>query len=150
MKDPRKSTHQSSTKTLRRALTANAIFSGLTGAECLLFSGSVSRIVGLSQPEVFALGINLEIFSALLIFLATRRDYDKKWLRALVTAVIAMDVLWVIGSAAALLTPAAPFTTMGRWIVFGIALVVADIAYFQFRGLRGLRRLGDEMSAEAA
>ena len=46
---------------------------------------------------------------------------------------------WVVGSAAPLLAPA-PLTTAGRWIVFAVALVVADVAYFQLRGFLGLRQ----------
>ena len=125
---------------LRRALTANAVFSGICGVLSVLAAASIARLTGIAQAEVFALGINLEVFSVLLIVLATRKDYSRGWVRALVMAVIAMDVLWVVGSAALLLMPAAPLTTAGSWIVFGVALVVADVAYFQLRGFLGLRR----------
>ncbi len=130
----------SPTTILRRALTANAIFSGICGALCVLASASIAQLTGLASVEIFALGINLEVFSALLIVLATRKDFSRGWVRSLVMAVIAMDVLWVLGSAALLLTPAAPLTGAGRWIVFAVAMVVADVAYFQLRGFLGLRR----------
>lgn len=129
-----------STTILRRALTANAVFSGICGGLCVLASTSIAQWVGLASAEIFALGINLEVFSALLIVLATRKDYSRGWVRSLVMAVIAMDVLWVLGSAALLLTPAAPLTTAGRWTVFAVAMVVADVAYFQLRGFLGLRQ----------
>ncbi len=125
---------------LRRALTANAIFSGICGVLCVLASDPIAQLTGLASAEIFALGINLEVFSALLIVLATRKDFSRGWVRSLVMAVIAMDVLWVLGSAAMLLTPAAPLTGAGRWIVFAVAMVVADVAYFQLRGFLGLRR----------
>ena len=128
---------------LRRALFANAVFSGLSGTLCALTSGAVSRVVGIAPAEVFALGVNLEVFAALLVVLATRRDFGRGWVRSLIMAVIAMDVLWVIGSAAVLLSPS-PLTTAGRWIVLAVALVVADIAYFQLRGFLGLRRAAVE------
>lgn len=126
---------------LRRALTANAVFSGICGVLCVLASASIAGVTGISRVEIFALGINLEVFSILLIVLATRKDTSRGWFRALVMAVIAMDVLWVVGSAALLLLPAAPLTSAGRWIVIAVALVVADIAYFQLRGFLGLRRV---------
>ena len=128
------------TTILRRALTVNAVFSGICAGICLLAAASVGQLMGVARAEIFALGVNLEVFCALLILLATRKDFSRGWVRALVMAVIAMDVLWVLGSAALLLAPAAPLTTAGRWIVFAVALVVADVAYFQLRGFLGLRR----------
>ncbi len=125
---------------LRRALTANAVFSGICGLLCVTASASIAGVTGIARAEVFSLGINLEVFCALLIVLATRKDFSRRWVRALLMAVIAMDVLWVVGSAALLLAPAAPLTAAGRWIVFAVALVVADVAYFQLRGFLGLRR----------
>ncbi len=125
---------------LRRALTANAVFSGICGVLCVLASASIAQVMGIAQAEIFALGVNLEVFSALLIVLATRKDFSRGWVKALVMAVIAMDVLWVVGSAALLLLPATPLTTAGRWIVFAVAMVVADVAFFQLRGFLGLRR----------
>ncbi len=125
---------------LRRALTANAVFSGICGVLCVIAPAAIASLTGIARAEVFGLGVNLEIFSVLLIVLATRKQFDRGWVRSLVMAVIAMDVLWVIGSAALLLAPAAPLTSAGRWIVFAVALVVADVAYFQLRGLLGLRR----------
>lgn len=143
-------TKTSPTTLLRRALTANAIFSGICGVLCVLASSSIARWTGISQAEIFALGVNLEVFSALLILLATRKDYSRGWVRALVMAVIAMDVLWVVGSAALLLMPSAPFTTAGRWTVFAVALVVADVAFFQLRGFLGVRREGAIETARAS
>lgn len=128
------------TTLLRRALLANAVFSGICGSLCALASSAVAGLVGIAPAEIFALGVNLEVFAILLVVLATRRDPARGWVRALVMAVIAMDVLWVAGSAALLLSPAAALTTAGRWIVFAVALVVADLAYFQLRGFLGLRR----------
>ncbi len=126
---------------LRRALTVNAVFSGLCGVLCVLASASIGKVTGIASAEIFALGINLEVFSVLLIVLATRKDFSRGWVRALVMAVIAMDVLWVAGSTALLLMPAVPLTAAGRWIVFAVALVVADVAFFQLRGFLGLRRV---------
>lgn len=130
-----------STTILRRALTANAVFSGICGVLCVLASASIAQLMGIAQAEIFFLGVNLEVFSALLIVLATRKDFSHGWIRALVMAVIAMDVLWVAGSAVLLLAPAAILTTAGRWIVFAVAVVVADVAFFQTRGFLGLRQV---------
>lgn len=95
------------TTLLRRALLANAVFSGICGSLCALASSAVAGLVGIAPAEIFALGVNLEVFAILLVVLATRRDPARGWVRALVMAVIAMDVLWVAGSAALLLSPAA-------------------------------------------
>jgi len=139
-------TPDASTTLLRRALTANAIFSGLCTAFCLLAADRVAELTGIARAEIFALGINLEVFCALLIVLATRRDFSRGWVKALVMAVIAMDVLWVLGSAALLLT-ASPLTTAGKWIVFAVAGVVGDVAFFQLRGFLGTRRAAAQPAA---
>ena len=132
-------TPDASATLLRRALAANAIFSGLCAACCLLATNRVAELTGIARGEIFALGVNLEIFCVLLIVLATRRDFSHGWVKALVMAVIAMDLLWVLGSAALLLT-ASPLTPAGKWIVFAVAAVVGDVAYFQLRGFLGVRR----------
>ncbi len=124
---------------LRKALFGNAIFSFLCADACLLASEAVGKYVGLPASEVFALGINLAVFAALLVFLVTRRDLGRGWIRNTVLAVIAMDVLWVVGSAAALLAPSTPLTGAGKWVVFAVAIAVADFAYFQFVGWRRMQ-----------
>ena len=117
---------------------ANASFSLLTGSVCWLAAERVASFVGIPVLEAKALGLNLEIF-AVGIFLLLTRDLSQTWTRNVVAGIIALDVLWVIGSAV-LLMSAAPLTVAGKWTVGVIALAVADFAYFQWRGWRGMSK----------
>ncbi len=128
----------SSETLLRRALAANAGFSLLTGSVCWLAAEQVASFVGIPILEAKALGLNLEVFAVGIFFLLTR-DLSKTWARNVVGGIIALDVLWVVGSAA-LLMSAAPLTVAGKWTVGIIAMVVADFAFFQWRGWRGMSK----------
>lgn len=137
MSDPR-ATHSSNL--LRWALSANAVFSTLTGLGALLAPAALGAFLGLPAAELTALGTELLLFAAFLFFLVTRKKFERPWIRGTVLAVIALDVLWVIGSAAAILAPATPLTAAGKWTVLATAVIVADFAAFQTIGWRRLFR----------
>lgn len=131
-------TRERAQKTLRTALFANAAFSTLTAAECLLAPEMVASFVGLPVAEVSGLGIDLALFVGLLLFTATRSSLATPAMRWVTGAILLMDALWVVGSAVLLMVPN-PLTTAGAWTVGITALVVAEIAFFQARGWLGLR-----------
>lgn len=134
---------------LRNALLANAAFSALSALLCLAASRPIAAWIGLSAGAVLSVGIELAVFAALLAALGTRPDLGRGWIQATVAVVIALDVLWVIGSALALLAPE-PLTMAGRWSVGLIALAVADLAFFQALGWRRLRAAAASRSALGA
>lgn len=123
---------------LRLALLGNALFSAVSAAECLLFRDAVAQWTGLSAAQVQALGFDLALFAGFLAFVLTRPDLGTRTMGRVVQTIIALDVLWVVGSVALLLVDN-PLTTAGQWTVALVALVVADFAYFQWHGLRKLR-----------
>ena len=133
---------------LRRALAANAAFSELSALLCLLFPAAIGRWLGIPSAEVSSVGIGLFVFAAVLLVLFTRRDLTTGLNRYLVLTVIALDVLWVCGSIALLLTPGTALTVAGQWVVALVALAVADLAIFQIWGLQRSRHRQPILAAE--
>ena len=123
---------------LRTTLFANAGFSTLTAATLLSASAAVAGFTGIPGAELRMVGVELGLF-ALGLFALLTRDLTRTWVRTVVLAVIALDVLWVIGSAALLLMPNS-LTVAGQWTVGIVACVVADLALFQGLGWRGMGR----------
>jgi len=121
---------------LRRALQANAGFSALSAFTLLAFAGPASRVLGAMQPgDLFLLGMQLAVFSAWVLWLSLRPAIPR-WQTI---AVIALDALWVAGSAAVLVAPPPPLTAGGKWAVALVALAVLTFADLQFLGLRRLQ-----------
>lgn len=130
---------------LRHALTANAIFSSISGLGFVLFSGQVAEFLGIEatsilglfdgQTFVLVIGIGLLLF-ALGLFVDVRQD-EIDPAHAMVT--IGMDMAWVVGSAVILITGALPFTTAGSWAVLIVADIVALFAIVQYVGLRRIQ-----------
>ncbi|MEM6797447.1 MAG: hypothetical protein AAF725_25990, partial [Acidobacteriota bacterium] len=106
-------------KTLNRALLVNVLFSAGSAAECLLFSGWMSRFLGVPEAAVQGLGVGLAVF-AVTLFALLKADLKRPWARSAVAVVIALDALWVVGSVALLLSPTS-LTVAGQWTVGGVA-----------------------------
>lgn len=129
----------------RMAVGGNAAFSATCAVICLLAREPLGELVGLSSVALAGLGTELLAFAGFLALLATRKDMTRPWIQNAVLVICMLDVLWVVGSALALVQPA-PLTSAGRWMVGAIALAVADFAAFQVLGWWRLRRatLGSE------
>ncbi|MEM8931215.1 MAG: hypothetical protein AAGE94_08565, partial [Acidobacteriota bacterium] len=134
-----------SERLLRRALTANAAFSATCAAVCLAGATALAGWLGVAAADLRSLGVELAVF-AVGLFVLQSRNLRARWARRTVAAVIALDALWVVGSAALLLAPN-PLTTAGQWTVVAVAAVVGDLAFFQWRGWRGMAR--ERATAEA-
>lgn len=122
---------------LRRALVANALFSGASGALLALGARPVAPFLGLDNPLILTIiGALLLLYAADLLYVATRPTVNRTaaWLA------VALDLLWVAGSAAILLGGWLPLTTAGKWAVGIVAELVFLFALFQYLGIR---RLGD-------
>lgn len=123
---------------LRWSLRGNAVFSALSAVTLLSLAGPLASFLGfLSAREVFILGVQLGVFAAWLFWQASRPQLSR-WQAGLV---IALDVLWVIGSAQILLAGPPEVTLGGKWAVGMVADVVGIFAILQFIGLRRLARL---------
>lgn len=122
---------------LRRALLANAGFSGLSGLALLLAAAPLGQWIGVGQPWILrAIGSSLLLFAAVLVLLARADEPD----RAPVIAVSGSDFAWVLGSIVLVAAFPEQLTVEGRWAVAAVALVVGGLGAAQLAGLRRYRR----------
>ena len=130
-------TPDSKSSLLRRALQANAAFSGVSGIALTVAAGPLSTFLGLNAPLILiAIGVML-IFYALSLIYDTRQEPINR--RSAITA-IALDTVWVVASEFVLLTGLVSFTPAGWWAVAFTADIVAVFAIVQFIGLRRMQR----------
>ena len=117
---------------LRYALLADAIASGATA---LLMIAGADLLTGLLRLPVVLMreaGLVLIPFVALVAYVGTRETIA----RPAVRAVIALNVLWVAGSALLLLSGFVAPTALGTAFVIAQAAAVAVFAELQYIGLR--------------
>lgn len=117
---------------LRRAIQADAIFSGVSAL--LLTFGAGVLAVWLNLPEAFLreTGLFLIAYSMLVGWLGTRESMPK----ALVVIVIAGNAAWTLASIALLLGGAVTPNLLGEAFVVMQAIVVGALAELQYLGLR--------------
>ena len=132
---------QSRDHLLRRTLYGNALFSVLSGAALALFAATLARasvaapatVLGLGLGTVIALlGIGVVGFGAVCWFIASRPAMPV----ALARIVLWADIGWVAGSALLLALAGPSLTGWGFALIIGLAVVVADLAVFEWLGLR--------------
>lgn len=124
-----------SSRFLRNALRANALFSGVSGLCGLVAAAPLAELLGVAPPFLVSLtGLNLIAFAVLLVVVASRRRVASAWVKA----IIAADVMWVVGSAA--LIPTGVFSALGRWVVASLAGIVGLLAILQYTGVRRMSR----------
>ncbi|ALA56880.1 hypothetical protein [Nitrospira moscoviensis] len=117
---------------LRHSLRANAWFSGLSGLLFLLAAHPVATFLGLDAPwMVRALGPGLLVYALWLGFISRRSTPDCRE----VWSAIALDGVWVIGSALLLLGELLPLSTSGLWAIGIVADIVACFAVLQIYAL---------------
>lgn len=119
---------------LRRALLANAAFSGVTGLAGLVAAPPLAAWLGLDGGAglLRVLGVGLLLFAVMLLQLARTDRPDPRWAGAASVA----DALWVVGSAALLLLSPGLLSAGGQWALGLIAVAVAAFAIAQAAGLR--------------
>ena len=121
-----------STSLLRSAFRANAAFSALSAVVMIFADGMVAAVLDAYHAlgAIHFVGLNLAVFAAFLVWLASRDEISP----ALARAVIAADLLWVLGSWVAI--GAGMTSGQGTWAVAIVADIVALLAIVQFLGLR--------------
>lgn len=119
---------------LRRVLFADALASLGSAALLIAATGPVAELTGLSKAVLFEAGLVLAPFVLLVLAVAARPQTP----RAGVMAIVAINVLWVIGSVA-LLASSAP-TALGYAFVIAQALAVGVLAELQVIGLKRTRQ----------
>jgi hypothetical protein len=120
---------------LRRSLLANAAFSGLSGLVFIFGASPISHHLGLDDPiALVVVGVSLVFYALGLAHNARRPAVSLIETRV----AIALDVLWVIGSAGLILTGLLSATA--NWVVAILADLVLVFAICQFIGLRRVER----------
>lgn len=119
---------------LKRALLANAAFSGLSGLLIVVFQSKIAALSGFPGLALWPVGVVLMGFSAHITWLATRTDVD----RTAVGSIIASDFAWVIATPVVLWIWRDSFTPAGLWLLIGVGLVVLIFAELQWVGMRRL------------
>ncbi len=132
---------------LRGALIANAALSLASGLLLVVASETLAGLLGPAIPAnlMLGLGVLFLIFGAD-VAINARRD-EPRLMQARITTIL--DSLWVVASILLLAFFSDQLSTLGFWLVAIQALLVADLALFQFLGIRQRTRDSDALAAAA-
>jgi hypothetical protein len=125
---------------LRRAILADAVFSGVSAVLLTFGAGSLAPWLNLPEALLRETGLFLIAYAALVGWLGTRQSMPK----ALVAIVIAGNAAWTLASVALLFSGAVTPNLLGEAFVAAQAIVVGALAELQ---CVGLRRSGGALAA---
>ena len=117
---------------LRRALLADAIFSGIAAVLLTLDATALEPLLELPEVLLRETGLFLIAYTALVGWLAARARVPK----ALVVLVIAGNAAWTIGSIALLFSGTVTPNLLGEAFVVAQAIATGVFAELQYIGLR--------------
>jgi len=117
---------------LRRALLADAVFSGVSALAMTLDAGVLAPLLQLPEALLRETGLFLIAYTALVGWLATRPAIPK----ALVVLVVAGNGAWTLASFVLLLSGAVSPNVLGEIVVVAQALATGIFAELQYMGLR--------------
>ena len=117
---------------LRRAIQADAIFSGVSAVLLTFGAGDIAPLLNLPEALLRESGLFLIAYTALVGWLGTRQTMPK----ALVAIVIAGNAVWTLASIALLFSDAVTPNLLGEAAVAMQAIVVGVLAELQYIGLR--------------
>jgi hypothetical protein len=117
---------------LRRALLADALFSGASAALLTFGAGGLAPLTHLPETLLRETGLFLVLYAALVGWLGTRPAMPK----ALVVVVIAGNAAWTLASIALLFSGAVTPNLLGEVLVAAQAIAVGALAELQYIGLR--------------
>ncbi len=112
-------------------IRANAAFCALCGLDLIVMASWLSPEMGVSPLMLQVAGVALMVYA--LFPWRVSAGLDRSW----VLAVIALDVLWVVGSAVVLAIPT-PMTMTASLIVEVVAVITALFGVLQYVGWRRL------------
>ena len=115
-------------------LKANSTFSMATGVLMLILNPWVGELTGVPSAWLATVGAGLLVFA-----LVVRRIAHDPPNRNDVIAVIAADLLWVVGAVILIVGFPDALTTPGKWVLGVASVIVLDFTALQ---LIGLARLG--------
>jgi hypothetical protein len=117
---------------LRRAVLADAIFSGASALLLTFGAGALASLLNLPEALLRESGLFLIAYATLVGWLGTRQSMPK----ALVLIVIAGNAAWTIGSIALLFSGAVTPNLLGEAVVTIQAIATGAFAELQYIGLR--------------
>jgi hypothetical protein len=117
---------------LRRAILADAVFSGVSALLLTFGAGALAPWLNLPEALLRETGLFLIAYALLVGWLGTRQSMPK----ALVVIVIAGNAAWTLGSIALLFSGAVTPNLLGEAFVAMQAVAVGAFAELQYLGLR--------------
>jgi hypothetical protein len=124
-----------STNLLTKALLVDGGISGTCGVITLLEASQLDGWLGIEIPLLIGLGIMMVVWGISLFYASSQLQSH---LREIGMLVMALNMVWVVGSVVVLAGQLIDLTTVGTWTV----IVVGDIVFaFAVAQLVGLRRL---------
>ncbi|NLS67421.1 hypothetical protein E3H11_00345 [Bradyrhizobium brasilense] len=129
-----------SSQLLRRALLADAVFSGVSAIAMVLDAGALASLLGLPEALLRETGLFLIAYTALVGWLGTRTSVPKP----LVMLVVVGNAAWTLASIALLLSGAVSPNLFGTIVILAQAIATGVFAELQYVGLR---RSGEAVAA---
>jgi hypothetical protein len=117
---------------LRRALLADAIFSGVSAVGLTLGAGAFAALLNLPEALLRESGLFLIAYTALVGWLGTRASVPK----ALVVLVVVGNAAWTLASIALLFSGVVSPNVLGELVVVAQAIATGVFAELQFIGMR--------------
>jgi hypothetical protein len=117
---------------LRRAILADALFSGASALLLSLGAGALAPLLNLPEALLRETGLFLIAYAALVGWLGTRQSMPKP----LVWIVVAGNAVWTVASIALLFSGAVTPNLLGEAAVATQAIAVGVFAELQYIGLR--------------
>jgi hypothetical protein len=117
---------------LRRALLADAIFSGVSAIVMTLETGALASLLHLPEALLRETGLFLIAYAALVGWLGTRPSMP----RALVMIVVVGNAAWTLASIALLFSGAVSPNILGEIVIVAQAIATGAFAELQYIGLR--------------
>jgi hypothetical protein len=117
---------------LRRALQADAIFSGASGVLLALGAGEFAPLLNLPEALLREAGLFLIAYATFVGWLGTRAGFPK----ILVAAVVAGNAAWTLSSIALMFSGAVTPNLLGEIALTMQAIAIGVLAELQFLGLR--------------
>jgi hypothetical protein len=117
---------------LRRALLADAIFSGTSAVVLTLGAGALAPLLNLPDALLRETGLFLILYAALVGWLGTRQAMPKMW----AAIVVAGNAAWTLLSIALLFSGLVSPNLLGEIAVAAQAIATGVFAELQYVGLR--------------
>ena len=117
---------------LRRAIQADAIFSGVSALLLTFGAGALAPWLSLPEALLGETGLFLIAYAALVGWLGTRQSMPKP----LVVIVISGNAAWTLGSIALLFSGAVSPNLLGQLVTVAQAIATGVFAELQYIGLR--------------